>query len=175
MKFKDIKQFPFASYVVNVGWNYIQEWIDHQNEDLEFMTCDMNPFFQRGYVWTNEQKISYVEYQLKGGFSGRDIFWNCPSWMRFKSTGNTIQLVDGKQRLNAILEFMNNELRAFGYLYSEFEDKLRPMDPNLLFHVNNLQTEREVVEWYVGFNTGGSVHSEKDLRPALDYLKQHKK
>lgn len=173
MKLQDIKKFPFASYIVNVSWKYLPQWLESQGEKPEFMSLDMNPFFQRDYVWTDEQKISYIEYRLKGGFSGKDIFWNCPSWMRFKGKGNNIQLVDGKQRLNAALQFLNNEIPAFGHLLSEFEDKIHPTEPDFIFHVNNLQTEREVVEWYVGFNTGGSVHTEKDLKPALDYLKEN--
>lgn len=172
MKFRDIPKFPFASYHVNVSWKYFTEWIGDKNDDS--LTCDMEPFYQRDYIWTTEQKIAYVEYQLKGGFSGRDIFWNCPTWMNFKKTGNIIQLVDGKQRINAVTEFLNDKIPAFGIKYSEFEDKMHPLDPSFIFHVNNLQTEREVVEWYVGMNTGGSIHTEKDLKPALDYLKNNK-
>ena len=170
MKFKDIPKFPFASYVVNIGWDYLPSWLDNHNMDI--LRCDMDPFYQRGYIWTKKQKIAYLEYQLKGGFSGRDIFWNCPSWMSFTKTGNVIQLVDGKQRVNAVIEFLNDKIPAFGIKYSQFEDRIPPMDPSFIFHVNNLKTEREVVEWYIGMNTGGSVHTAKDLKPAFDYLKK---
>ena len=172
MKFKDIPKFPFASYVVNVSWNYLPSWIESHNKDI--MTCDMDPFYQRDYVWTKKQKIAFVEYQLKGGFSGRDIFWNCPTWMNFKDGNNVIQLVDGKQRINAALEFLNDKISAFGIKFSKFEDEIHSLNPSFVFHINNLQIEREVVEWYVGFNTGGSIHTAKDLKPALDYLKQYK-
>lgn len=171
MKFREIPQFPFASYSVHISWNYLSHWIKSQSNDI--MVCDMNPFYQRGYVWTKKQKIAYIEYQLKGGFSGKDIFWNCPTWMNFKNItqGNILQLVDGKQRIEAVLGFLNNKVPAFGLKYSEFEDTIHSLEPSFIFHVNNLKTEKEVVEWYVGFNTGGSIHTEKDLKPALDYLK----
>jgi len=172
MKFRDIPKFPFASYVVNISWNYLQSWLDNHNKDI--ISCDMNPFYQRNYIWTKKQKIAFLEYQLKGGFSGRDIFLNCPTWLSFKDSGNIIQLVDGKQRINAVLEFLDDKIPAFGLKFSEFEDELHSMDPNFVFHINNLKTEKEVVEWYVGFNTGGSIHTAKDLKPALDYLKRNK-
>lgn len=172
MKFRDIPKFPFASYVVNISWNYLQSWLDNHNKDI--IRCDMNPFYQRNYIWTKKQKIAFLEYQLKGGFSGRDIFLNCPTWLSFKDSGNIIQLVDGKQRINAVLEFLDDKIPAFGLKFSEFEDELHSMDPNFVFHINNLKTEKEVVEWYVGFNTGGSIHTAKDLKPALDYLKRNK-
>lgn len=171
MKFQDIEQFPFASYTVNQSWRYLQDWIDNNNKDI--MKCDMNPFFQRGYVWTKEQKTAYIEYQLKGGFSGKDIFWNCPTWMNIRNDENIITLVDGKQRLSAVLGFLNDKVKAFGLKYSEFEGKI-PIDIDLIFHINNLKTTKEVVKWYVGFNTGGSIHTEEDLKPALDYLREGK-
>lgn len=173
MKLQDIPKFPFASYVVNVSWDFLQHWLDEHDKDI--MKLELDPFYQRGYVWNQEQKIAYVEYQLRGGFSGRDIFWNCPSWLNFNDKMNIIQLVDGKQRINAALGFLNDEVPAFGLKYSEFEDELHPMDPNFVFHVNNLKSELDVVEWYVGINTGGSVHTKKDLKPALDYIKKHRK
>jgi hypothetical protein len=172
MKFRDIPKFPFASYTVNIFWNYLERWLENQSEGI--MKCELDPFYQRGYIWTKKQKIAYVEYQLKGGFSGRDIFWNCPFWLSFHQTENVIQLVDGKQRIDAVLGFLHDKVPAFGLKYSEFEDKLVGIDPSFIFHVNNLRTEKEVVEWYIGMNTGGSIHTEKDLKPALDYLKQIK-
>lgn len=33
-------------------------------------------------------------------------------------------------------------------------------------YINNLPTEKEVVEWYSGLNRGGPIHTEKDLAPA---------
>lgn len=175
MKIRNIPQFPFASYTVNISWNYLKIWLENQNVGI--MKCELDPFYQRGYVWTQEQQIAYVEYQLKGGFSGRDIFWNCPNWLSFRNidNGNVIQLVDGKQRINAVLGFLHDEVPAFGLKYSEFEDRLVGIEPSFIFHVNNLKTEKEVVEWYIGFNTGGSIHTAKDLKPALDYLKKYEK
>jgi len=168
--FKDIPQFPFSSYKVNIGWDYLEKWIEsHQRDGI---TLDMNPFYQRGYVWTDKQKIAYIEYQLRGGFSGKDIFWNCPTWMNFKEN-NVVSLVDGKQRLSAVLDFLHNKIKVFNLKFSEFEDNLHTVRHDFIFHINNLQTEKEVVEWYLGLNTGGSIHTEKDLKPALDYLKNN--
>jgi hypothetical protein len=30
--------------------------------------------------------------------------------------------------------------------------------------------KRDVVEWYIGINTGGSIHTEEDLKPAYELL-----
>lgn len=72
-------------------------------------------------------------------------------------------LVDGKQRLTAIQKFIHGKIPAFGYYFSEFEDKLHWCEHCLLFFVNNLSTREQVLEWYLQINTGGVVHSEEEI------------
>jgi hypothetical protein len=82
----------------------------------------MNPDFQRGHVWTEEQQIAYVEYLLKGGMSGRTFYFNKPSWKN-KDTINGYDdfvCVDGLQRTTAIEKFLNNakaNILFFRYAY----------------------------------------------------------
>ena len=40
------------------------------------MGLQLNPEFQRGHVWTEEQQIAWVEYYLRGGKSGNTIYLN---------------------------------------------------------------------------------------------------
>lgn len=170
-KFKDIPQFPFASYRVNMPWGHLENWLE---KEAEYFDLDLNPPYQRGHVWDMEQKIAYIEYILMGGFSGKDIFWNAPQWMGMKGKDSKLEIVDGKQRFQAVLDFMNNKVKAFGTLFSEYDDKLSFHECDFIFHVNNLQNQEQIVRWYLGMNTGGSVHTEKDLKPAYDYLKSLK-
>ncbi len=175
MKFRDIKQFPFASYRCNVPFTHVPNWIEDHIKANSLYNFEMNPEYQRGYVWTEKQKTAWLEYRLKGGFSGRDIFWNCPHWLFWKkrkdNTLYTMELVDGKQRIDSVLGFLNNEIKVFGLYRNEFEDDIS-VTTDLVFHVNNLVDRRDVVNWYLGMNTGGSIHTEKDLQPAYDLLKE---
>jgi hypothetical protein len=169
MRFQDIPQFPFASYRCNIGWGYLEDWLTSHDE---YYKLDLDPPYQRGYVWTMEQKTAYIEYQLRGGFSGRDIFWNCPNWMsRGEIKGNKMEIVDGKQRISAVREFLVDEVPAFGLLRSQFEGSQR-LHEGFIFHINNLSDPKDVVEWYLGINRGGSIHTDEDLRPAYELLKQ---
>lgn len=166
MKFSEIKQFPHANYKVDIDWRFLETWLNQQAQDLDLQ---LDPPFQRGYKWTEEQKTDYVEYQLRGGFSGRDIFWNCPTWMRGNKKDDALQLVDGKQRLNAVRGFLNGEVTVFDGLTIADLDKLPSTKYHFVFHINNLQSQVEVVDWYLGMNTGGSIHTDEDLRSAYDY------
>src|SRR6267378_3217751 len=120
-RFQDIPQFPFASYHVNIAWDYLEIWLNDQGNN-EIYNMNLNPAYQRGYVWTQDQKERYIEYRLRGGFSGKDIFWNCPNWMggRWHKATDVLELVDGKQRIDAVLGFINNKVRAFGRLKNEY-------------------------------------------------------
>ncbi|MFW5848052.1 MAG: DUF262 domain-containing protein [bacterium] len=174
MKFKDIPQFPHANYIVNIGWKYLNDWLNSHNENT--MKLEMNPPYQRGYVWSQQQKIAYIEYQLKGGFSGKDIFWNCKTWNSLKGNPNVVELVDGQQRVKSVLEFLNNKFPIFdGHYFKDFEDTLFVLNADFVMHVNNLQSDKEIVQWYLGMNTGGSIHTDEDLKPAYDMLKELEK
>ena len=167
---KDIPRFKHASYSVNVPWLHIENFFD------SCLYVDENPPYQRGYVWSRYQQERYLEYVLRGGRSGKDIYWNCPNWQRPEGDTiwhETLELVDGKQRLTAIRAFIDDQICAFGKTINQYggRQNLRGMDHDLVFHVNNLTTKQEVVEWYLGMNTGGSIHTEKDLESAYEYLK----
>lgn len=173
MKFSDIQQMTRGIYSVNISWKYLRGWFDYNNEGEWFINLD--PPYQRGYVWNMSQKISYIEYILRGGTSGRDIYWNCPGWQKVDCSNKEIQIVDGKQRIEAVFGFLDSKIRAFGYLYKDFEDQLvSACGPDFIFHVNDFQSQIDVVEWYLGMNTGGSIHTEKDLKSAYEYMRKLK-
>jgi uncharacterized protein with ParB-like and HNH nuclease domain len=168
MKFQDIPQLTrIGSYQVNVG---LKELKRHINGYLE-TGLQLCPDFQRGHVWTENQQIAYVEYLLKGGNSAKTIYLNQPGWMT--NWKGDFVLVDGLQRITACLKFMNNELPVFGdNYYKEFEDKLSSIEPDLIINVNNLKTRKEVLQWYIDFNSGGTVHTEKDIQKVKDLLEK---
>jgi len=154
-------------YSVDVSWKYIEEQLEHYNERDGGL--DLNPDFQRGHVWTPEKQIAYVEFCLRGGNSARDIYFNHPGWN--SSYEGTMELVDGKQRLTAVLGFLHDEIPAFGYKYSEFEGTLR-LHQGFKFNINDLQTRAEVLQWYLDMNTGGVVHTDKEINKVKRLLQK---
>jgi uncharacterized protein with ParB-like and HNH nuclease domain len=160
MKFSEITKFKsWGNYQVNVPLRYIKSSLDRYNDDS---SLELNPDFQRGHVWTEQQQREYVEFFLRGGKSGRDIFFNCSSWMGNFNT--PVQCVDGLQRITACLKFMDNELAIFdGHYLSDFEDGTIFIDNTLIFHVNNLKSRKDVLQWYFELNNGGVVHSDEEL------------
>ncbi len=167
MKFKDIKEFPNIYYHVNIPLEYIPTTIERY---LKEYNLNMNPDFQRDYVWTEEQKTKYVEYVLKNPTSGLEIYFNHPNWMG--SFEGEMVLVDGKQRLSAILDFFNNKIKVFGNYLKEFEGPVPFI--SLCFNVAKLQTRKEVLQWYLDFNTGGTYHTSEEIQKVKDLIKEEK-
>lgn len=64
-RFKDIPQFTRSgSYQVDMPINRVPNWIEAEQKE---MNLQLNPNFQRGHVWTEEQQIAWIEFFLRGG------------------------------------------------------------------------------------------------------------
>lgn len=153
---------PTPTYRVNVMWDYLEDHLAHwtEREGTGVASLDLNPDFQRDHVWTPEQKSAYIEYILKGGMSGRDIFFNCNGWM--KDWKGPFVIVDGKQRLQAAREFMANKVPVFGYFRNEIQGRLG-LNAGFVFCVNELKTRAEVLKWYLEMNTAGTPHAPEEI------------
>jgi uncharacterized protein with ParB-like and HNH nuclease domain len=134
----------------------------------EEYNLDLDPPFQRGYVWTVDQQRAFVEYILQGGTSGRSFYFND----YFKATNeNKYVVVDGKQRITAVSDFIDGKFEVFdGYTWEDIKDEVKTSNLYFEVHVAKL-SEKEVVKWYLSMNKGGSVHTQEDLKVAMDYLK----
>jgi len=165
--YKSIPQYPTSNYRINVSWSYLKDQLDHWNEDPKYPLI-LQPDYQRNYVWTNKQQIAYCEYILRGGTSGREIFFNCPSWM--DGFNHSIECVDGQQRIGAVLAFLDNKIPVFGNYNKDYIDKLSHSGPSFMFNVCKVSDRAELLRWYISMNTGGSKHTKKDLAPAYDAL-----
>lgn len=161
--FKEIPKFiQQGSYSVDYPLNSLVKWVrDEQDE----MNLQLEPDFQRGHVWTEEQQKKYVQFLLRGGRTGRDLYFNCPSWHVSVPEGayDEFVCVDGLQRITAITRFINNEIPVFGSYFKEFTDSIRLLNCTMRVNVNNLRTKRAVLQWYIEMNAGGTPHSEEEI------------
>lgn len=170
MRFSDIPQLLTnrANYKVDVGFKYFSKTINQYVEEYGLV---LNPDFQRGHVWTEEQQEKYIEYVLKGGTSGKEIFFNKPSWhCKAKTEYDDFVCVDGLQRITAIMKFQSNDLKVFGLHYNEFEGEPREITTRISIRINDLQYEKDVLQWYVEMNEGGTPHSKEEIQKVKEML-----
>lgn len=119
-------------------------------------TWASNPFTSRaekslqwhqGLVWSESESADYVEYMLTHRCVDDRFYFNQADYY---ATGEApLVLIDGKQRLNAISKFVNNELEVFGGLFREFEEL-----PNIGIEIimTDIQTDYELIRWYSQLN-----------------------
>lgn len=131
------------------------------------MNLNLEPDFQRSHVWDRIKQIRYVEFVLKGG-KGPDIYFNHPGWMK-NSRGDFV-IVDGKQRLTALLDFLHGKFPVFqGHLQNRAGWRHDEIFPSILsritvgFSVHSLKTRREVLQWYLEINEGYVAHTPEEL------------
>ena len=133
---------------------------------------DMNPPYQRELVWETSHKIEFIEYLITG----------LPIGYFAVATIDTddeyiVELVDGKQRLNAILSFMddefgihiNGELVYFSEMNISEQRKFRniPLPVCELLNANELKVR---VRYFYTVNFGGVPQSEEHRLKVLNML-----
>jgi hypothetical protein len=162
MKRSDIKLLVHPGhYVTDVDWEFfVNNWVN-MHHGIRVVVPD----FQRCHVWVHKQQVSYVENMLRGYPSGRDVYYNHPTWGSFEDAEKyPLEVIDGQQRINAVVAFMGNEFPVFGDNYhKDFEGRLDYNTASFRVHVLNMKTRREVIEWYIAFNAGGTVHTSEEL------------
>ena len=169
-RYRDIPQFTRDSnYHVDISWDYMfNGWLADM---VNSANLNIDPDFQRGHVWSENQQIRYCEFILRGGKSSKELYFNAPNWPTMND--KPMVLVDGKQRLEAVRRFMFNEIPVFGYFCHEFEDRLDMIKARFSVNINNLETDAEVLQWYLDLNDGGVVHTEAELEKVRKMLAKY--
>lgn len=177
-----INAIPAANYAVTVRLTAIESNLNSytNNEGL-----DLEPDFQRGHVWTQSQQIAYCESFVRGvlGESGKTISFNSPTWAthnrRKDSDLDKIVCIDGLQRLTALRKFMEKEFKIFphiqGGVYWDFFNgtsrSLKTPANGVIFKVFDMQYKKDILDYYLSFNGGGTPHSQEEINRIINMRK----
>lgn len=165
MKFKELKKIRPCKNAVDFNLGSVISQLERYENDYGL---DYDPDFQREHVWFFEHQVAYVEHILRGGTTYPIIF-NSPLWgdesQGNRDLPNTLVVVDGKQRLTAILKFLNNELPVFdGNYLRDFDDaSLMLKRIGVQFSFNGIQTRLELLDWYLELNSTRVAHTDAEL------------
>lgn len=180
--FNDVPQYIESTsslWSAHYDWKSMGQWWDENTAREEGIIIELEPDFQRGHVWTEHQQISYVEHCLRGGSTGRVVYFNQKGSLHDSRVPYV--LVDGLQRMTAVRKFMCSELKVFGGLTCDGmiqSSKFKKFPTQAQFfhiHVNNLQNDADVLAWYLEMNGGGTPHTQEELdRVYKLYLKAQK-
>lgn len=153
----------------------IERW--KNGEDVDFK-LQMNPDFQRGHVWTEKQQRLFIEALLSGGArNAKVIYLNNPIWLGCGSSNyKDFVCVDGLQRYTAIKNFVDGTLLPYGYNWQEYKDNFKfKMSHTFKININDLQTKKDVLKWYLEMNSNGTPHTEKEITKVKKMLDNENK
>lgn len=142
--------------------NYSQRDVSGLLTMLTAFGVDMNPSYQRELVWDEADKVRLIDSIFNQVDIGKFVFRKLP----FESDGPGYEIVDGKQRLNALMDFMCDKFAYKGKTWSE----LSRADRNYIegYSVSYAQlsetyTDKQIMDLFVRLNTGGKPMDPKHL------------
>jgi len=135
--------------------------INYQSRDVEGLLgtyyafgIDLTPEYQRGNVWTNEQEVALIDSIFKNVDIGKFTIIRLP----YKSNSDLNEMLDGKQRLTALMRFFEDRFTYQGKVFSEMT--LRERGHFKRYHIKygeiqNL-TEEQKLRFFLHLNTSGT-------------------
>lgn len=121
------------------------------------------PAFQRPPVWTQQQQIRFLESCWMGLPIGVFIYNRTAPDGPFDAW-----LLDGQQRVTAVLAYLADEFPVFGYLFSELTVvDYRKWALSVAFPcmMTNIDDEAQLREVYDRLAYGGTAHEPREPRP----------
>ena len=131
----------------------------------------LNPDFQRNEVWDKKQESELIESILMG--------IPIPIIYLFQARDTTIQVVDGRQRITAIINFMNDEFKLvqLKIMKSSVGKKFSDLEPIQQRKIEDYQIdtyliqpptpERVKFDIFDRVNRGGTKLNKQEMRNAL--------
>ncbi len=148
--------------------------LQHRVASGELLTT---PDYQRGRVWTDEQASRFVGFLAEGGESP-PIF--IQRWRIRRDTTPPDELVDGLQRVTALLRFGSDEIpmetpqgeRAYLHDFSEADQRiwLSPGGLKLTAQYVECNSRAEVLALYIRLNRGGTPHTDAEIERVAGML-----
>jgi len=131
-------------------------------------SIDLNPEYQRGNVWTQSQKVALIHSIMREISIGTFVAIKRP----YEEGEKCYEMLDGKQRLLAILDFRENRLSYLGKRWMDLHpsDQLS-FDNRTISYAEITNIDRiKKLDTFLKLNTYGKPQSEEHLKNVKDLL-----
>lgn len=137
---------------------------------------DFDPDYQRGSVWSDDDREKLLDSIFAGREIGRFVFCDrdTSEWLK---DGLMYEIIDGKQRLLTLLAFYENRFKYRGYYYNDLSPKDRNCFLNCITAVAKVRdvSRKEVLEIFLALNECGRPVSEDILDNVRELIKAEQK
>jgi hypothetical protein len=132
------------------------------NDTAEWLCGHRLPPFQRPAVWTQAQKIRFIESAWLGVHLGTYVVNRNDAWVNDQPHPMDLWLIDGQQRLRAIQEYLTDVFPVFDLRYGELNYLEKRRFDAFPFACSIVHESSEAVLrlLYDRLNFGGTQHTE---------------
>ena len=139
----------------------------------------MDPVYQRDFVWTKEQKQLYIKNLFEDNASIRPTFIEYSETLEDGTRKRVTEVLDGKQRIKALIDFYNNEFDVDGLYYKDlhyldqiFFERLNVVYTRIMNRDGRKDLKLETkIQLFLEINMLGTRMSDEDLKRAQSLLK----
>lgn len=148
----------------DVKINFVNSMIESLIHKYYAFGVDMNPEYQRGYVWELEDKQLLIDSIFNNIDIGKFAFIHLND-KKWAETGNGYEILDGKQRLSTIIDFYENRFPYNGVYYNDLSAK----DKNVFLNHHIVQGEvreadrKAVLKYFLMLNRTGKSMDQSQL------------
>lgn len=158
----------------DIRLNFNNQTIESLLHRAYFFGIQMNPDYQRDFVWNSADK----EYLLDSVFKNIDIgkfvliHRSDEDW---KSDGYSYEILDGKQRLNTLLEFYEDRITYRGKTYSQLSgtDKYTFKNHNISVAEVRNATKKDILNLFLKLNRGGRIMDKTQIERVEKMLEDY--
>jgi uncharacterized protein with ParB-like and HNH nuclease domain len=145
---------PIATSGPNESWDFLADCVAGRLSTRP--AWDLEPDYQRPAVWTRDQQVAFVAHALSGGLVN-------PIFVQRDEGDDPPEVIDGKQRLVAIVAFMAGEFSVVIDDGREIRatDLSRSAATSRVVYVDMPRAER--LRFYLRLNSAGTPHSATDI------------
>lgn len=152
----DIRPLPQTteSLIVNdnINLNFTQRALSSLFSNFYYFGTDMNPEYQRDYCWEMEDKVALIESIFSNVDIGKFVFVH-----NNYDDEYLYEILDGKQRLRAILDFYENRFPYKGKYFNDLSIRDQNWFENKCIAVAEVsKTEKKnLLKYFLMLNTTG--------------------
>ena len=133
---------------------------------------DFDPEYQRGYVWTKEDKELLLDSVFHNIDIGKFVFVRLDDsdWLE-RNVG--YEILDGKQRLSTLIEFYENKIPYKGVYFNDLsgQDKAAFLNHNVSFAEVQDTDKATILQHFLMLNRSGKTMSEEHLQAVEEMLR----
>jgi hypothetical protein len=160
----DVRPLPVAteSFIRNadISLNFYSTHLRDIFSKAYYFGLDSNPDYQREYVWDEADKVALIDSIFNNIDIGKFCFIHKDYGEKY-----LYEVLDGKQRVRAILDFYENRFAYKGKFFNDLCTRDQDWFENFSINVARVEraSKKDVLKYFLMLNRSGKVMSKEQL------------